>query len=363
MKFLFLSGHAHLALDPSSERASGGAELQVALLSRELIKRGHNVILLAAETGQVDGITWEGVKVRTAGRFDTGKLGDTLLALPRMTAVLWEEKPDIVVVYGWTSLLYFLAKLRTFFPYRLLFICALDSEIDGGFRSVHPLRGYFFERGIHLCDARFGITEYQARLFRAQGMSCVVTRLLLQQSTSASVEIIPKPIDLLWVARCHPVKQPLLFLELAERFPQARCRMICSLQDKKLWKEVEQRAAQLANVEFIETVPYREIQHHFNEAKIFINTSLDEGVPNTFIHAGLGHTAIASLSVDPDGMFHLFSVGVCAGNKKELLIEGIEQLLSNQEHLAFAQQESARFVKEWHCNAKNVDAFLKPLSD
>src|SRR5690606_1033750 len=98
-----LSGHAHLALDPSSQRASGGAELQVALLARELVARGNAVTLLGADTGQQDGIEWAGIKVRSGGRFDTGGLADTLRSLPRVSWILHEEQPDFVVVYGWTS--------------------------------------------------------------------------------------------------------------------------------------------------------------------------------------------------------------------------------------------------------------------
>ncbi len=113
MKFLFLSGHAHLALDPSARYASGGAELQVALLSLELVSRGHDVVIVAADTGQPDGIVLKGVRILPGGRFDTGRALDTVRALPRIARALRREKPDYVVVYGWTAWLYVLQKLRT----------------------------------------------------------------------------------------------------------------------------------------------------------------------------------------------------------------------------------------------------------
>jgi len=359
MKFLFLSGHAHLALDPHSQRASGGAELQVALLAGELHTHGHETILLGADTGQQDGVVWDGVKIRTGGRYDTGGLTDTLAALPRIITVLREEKPDWVVVYGWTTWLTILCHLRSFLQFRLVFVCALDAEIDGGFRRDNPIRGRLFEHGMRLADARLGITEDQARLFRQNGMPCTVTRLLLQKAEFFSGE--EKPVDLLWVARCHPVKQPQRFLDLAARLPQARCRMICSVQDESLWHEVRTRAATLPNVEFLETAPYREIQNHFNQAKMFVNTSDREGVPNTFIHSGLGQTAILSLEVDPDGMFASFAAGCCARKDFDLLVSRAETFLSDPAALRFAQQESARFVREWHDNTRNVEAFLEGL--
>ena len=188
-----------------------------------------------------------------------------------------------------------------------IFVCALDAEIDGGFRRANPFRGLLFERGMRLADGRFAITENQVGLFREKGMPCALTRLLLQDREFAAPR--QKSIDLLWVARCHPVKRPHIFLDLAERLPKARCRMICSKQDEPLWQSVRKRSATIPNLDFLEAVPYREIQRHFNDANIFVNTSEHEGVPNTFIHSGLGHAAILSLAVDPDGMFREFRAG------------------------------------------------------
>ena len=125
MKFFFLSGHAHLALDPASQRASGGAELQVALLSKELVARGHEIVIVAANTGQPDGIAWEGIRVRTGGAFDTGLPLDALRALPSLIRVLRAERPHYVVVYGWTAWLYILCLLRAVTRFRLdLRLCA-----------------------------------------------------------------------------------------------------------------------------------------------------------------------------------------------------------------------------------------------
>lgn len=359
MKFLFLSDHAHLALDPAATRISGGSQLQVALLARELAAAGHPTTILGAETGQTDGAVMQGVRLRKAGRFDTGAVGATLRALPKMFGILRGEKPDYVVVYGWTSLLFLLGILKRLFGFRLVFVCALDAEIDGGFRRENPVRGMLFERGMRLSDFRFGITRHQAELFHEKGMSCEVTRLLLQQPDFASGE--NKTADLLWVARCHPVKRPMKFLDLAGRIASARCRMICSPQDVGLWNEVRARASGMANVEFIESAPYGEIQGHFNSARIFVNTSTEEGVPNTFIHAGLGRAAIASLRVNPDGMFGVFQAGFCAGDDMEALVSGTGRLLADSDELEKARREAVRFVKEWHGNPANVEAFLNGL--
>jgi hypothetical protein len=357
MKFLFLSQGAHLVWDPAAPRAAGGAEFQSALLARELVRHGHEAVLLGADTGQTDGVVWEGIRIRNGGRYDTGGLADTVRAWPKIHRVLREERPDFVVVYGWTSLLYALSWWRKVVPFRLLFVCSLDAEIDGGFRRRHPVRGFLFHRGMQMADVRFGITERQAAEFSRRGMSCGVTRLLLAEETARpSVE---KTIDLLWVARCESVKRPMLFLDLAEALPGARCRMICSSQEAELWEGVRVRAEALPNVEFLDGVAYAEIQSHFDASKVLVNTSSHEGVPNTFIHAGRGGAAIASLEVDPDGMFGVFRAGVLARGDMGTLTDQLEALLADGVALAAAAGESARFVREWHGNEANVAAFLR----
>jgi hypothetical protein len=137
--------------------------------------------------------------------------------------------------------------------------------------------------------------------------------------------------------------------------------MICSNQDEELWQEVKKRALTMPHVEFVEQVPYHDIQSHFDQAKIFVNTSLDEGFPNTFIHAGLGSTAILSLKVNPDHLFDHFQIGACAENKMEKLIQELHQLLSDEKMLHHAQQEASRFVDQWHDNKKNRELFLRSL--
>lgn len=360
MKYLFLSQGAHLVWDPEAPRAAGGAELQAALMARELVHRGHRAILLGADTGQPDGVEWQGITIRKAGRFDTGGLADTMRAWPQIHGVLRQEKPDFVVVYGWTTLLYALGLWRRVTPFRLVFVCALDAEIDGDFRKKNPLRGFLFHRGMQSADIRCSITAAQAGHFARQGMDCTVVRLLLQdQPTAVPAE---KDVDLLWVARCEKVKRPELFLELAGKLPHAQCRMICSPQEQELFAAIRKRAALIPNIEFVEGVAYRDIQREFDRAKILVNTSSHEGVPNTFIHAGLGRTAIASLEINPDEMFGEFSAGVMARGSFERLLAGADRLLRDACALQTAAAESLRHVRVRHDNSRNVEAFVSACS-
>ena len=334
--------------------------MQIALLARELAGRGVDVVIAAGDTGQADGQIWDGVKIRNSGKFQTGGLSDTLRALPRVVRVIQEERPDWVFLLGWTTWLFILHCLKPFFGCRLGYICGLDIEVDGGFRRENPIRGAFFEYAMRRCDARFAMTNDQRHLFEKSGMTCGFYRnLILPRAHPRCAE---KAVDLLWVSRCQPIKRPHLFLDLAERLPDAKCRMVCPREDIGLWDSVSARVAGIPNVDFIERVPYHEIQGVYDSASIFVNTSIGEGWPNSFIQAGLGGSALLSLDINPDGLFENFRLGYFADGDFERLVAGARKLLTSETALALAQAECTRFVNELHDNGRETDAFLAGLN-
>lgn len=346
-------------LEKNESRTSGGAELQVALLARELADRGEQVVIAGGDVGQDDRVMLDGVMTRNSGKFHTGRISEMLGAIPRVVQVLREERPEWVVVMGWTAWLFILWVLRPFLGYRLDFICALDSEISGEYRRENPVFGALFEFAVRRCDARHSITRDQAEVFGRRGMNCTFYRYLLVPRTAPKGD--GKKVDLLWVSRCHPIKRPHLFLDLAQALPEARCRMICPGEDRELWESVAVRASGIPNLEFIEKVPYHEVQAHYDAAEVFVNTSTFEGFPNSFIQAGLGKTALLSLCVDPDGMIGVFGSGMLAGDSSQALLECAKRMLSDKEKLAAMQAGSARMVAEWLDNRVNVEKYLSGL--
>jgi len=359
MKLLFLSGNAHLILDEASTRTSGGAELQVALLARELARGGHDVVLAGGDSGQPDHVALQGVKTRNAGKFHTGNLGEMIGAIPRVVRVLHEERPDWVIVMGWTAWLFLLWALRPILRYRLDFTCALDSEINGTYRRENPIFGTLFEFAVKRCDSRHAITLDQKDCFAKRGMDSTFYRYLV--FPRAGPLTAEKSVDFLWVSRCQPVKRPHLFLDLVRSLPEAVFEMICPAENRSLWEDIERVAGGCPNLRFIESVPYHQVQDHYDRAKVFVNTSEWEGWPNSFIQAGLGRAALLSLAVNPDGLFEKFGLGICAGGDRAKFLAGARSMLAEPAALEMMQGECARFVAEMHDNEREASVFLSGL--
>lgn len=360
MKFLFLSSHAHYALDPESTRVSGGAELQVALLAKELESVGHRVVVVGGDTGQADVRVLQGVKNVTGGRFHTGRIGDTLLSVPRILGIIHSEKPDYLVIFGWTALLWIIAKVRPFFGYRLVFICGLDTEIDGSFGIDRGWKGRLFEQGVRLADRRYAMTRSQEAHYDRLGLSHTPYRSLVvsREITSPSA----KDIDLLWIGRCQKVKRPLLFLEMARRLPEARCTMICSREDIPLWEQTSREAEGIPNLDFIESVPYHEVHRFYDRSKLLVSTSEAEGVPNVMIQAAQGGAGIFSLEVDPNGMISRYGAGFCANGDLNALCTEARRVIADSNALSDISAGASVMVNEWLDNSKNTDLFLAGLS-
>jgi glycosyltransferase involved in cell wall biosynthesis len=359
MKFFFLSSHAHYALDPAATRVSGGAELQVALLARELASRGHDVVIAGGDTGQEDHRVLEGVTARTGGRFHTGGIIDTLLALPRIAQLLAEHNPEYVVVLGWTAWLTVLALLRPLLGFKLIFICGLDTEIDGSFGERHGWRGRLFEKGVALSDIRFAMSDYQRELFQNLGLQAGFYRNMILPRKNP--RIAKKEIDLLWVGRCQEIKRPHLFLDLVERLPGARSEMICPKEDAFLWNEVAARAARLPNLIFHERIPYHQIQEHYDRARFLVSTSEAEGFPNVMIQAAQGAAGILSLSLDPDGLIGTFGAGYCARGDFERFVSKTTDLISEPSFQERMGEGAQTMLGEWFDNGRNTEAFLEGL--
>ncbi len=362
MEFLFLNSKAHLLLERSSSDVSGGAELQVALLAMELAKRGYTTAIVHGSDRVGEARRVAGVECFPGGPFHTGAIRDVYAALGPVFNTIQTQRPRYVLVLGWTAWLFLLWLMRPMFRYRLIFICGLDTEADGRFAKEHGLRGRLFDFAMRRSDLIYAMSEEQRRLFGARGMKCALYRNLVLWPEKGLQEV--KEIDLLWIARCRPIKRPLLFLELARRLPQARCVMVCPPEDKELFGEVSKQAEDLPNVQLIEFVPYHEVQSYYNRARLFVNTSTAEGFANSFIQAGLGGAAILSLAVDCDGVLDRFKAGVCVDDDFEALVSTARTLLfSNEAMLSAYAAGAGRFVQENHGTEQNVGAFLSGLKE
>lgn len=154
---------------------------------------------------------------------------------------------------------------------------------------------------------------------------------------------------ILWVSRCRPWKRPELFLKLARVFPKENFVIICSkTSDEEYWRKIRKSALKISNVKFLDFIPFHQINRYFREAKIFINTSVFEGFPNTFIQALKNETPIISLNVNPDKFLTRKKIGFFCNDDFTKLEEYLRLLLNSNDLYESYSKNAYLYAKNNH---------------
>jgi glycosyltransferase involved in cell wall biosynthesis len=110
------------------------------------------------------------------------------------------------------------------------------------------------------------------------------------------------PPIVLWVGAMAEVKQPELFVKLAEAIPEARFQMIGGHSgNQELYDKIKETSKRISNFEFLGVIPFDKINEYFSRASISVNTSMFEAYPPyAAMQAWMNHTPVVSLGDNSD---------------------------------------------------------------
>jgi len=239
------------------------------------------------------------------------------LYYPAIRKILYDERPDIVYRRGGTGSLGILCQLRKKIGFRLVWACAHISELTRTKRITYKTIFTYLDDlvcayGIRHADRIVTQTRDQRRLLQKNyGRDSVICRNAhpfsegVEQKKTEEVLIV-------WIANFKYWKQPEQFVRLAERcqdLDNARFVMIGRKGYGKFWDDLEIRINALDSIEHKGEMPQKDVNHVLDRAHIFVNTSLHEGFPNTFIQSWMRGVPVVSLHVDPDKMLETEKIG------------------------------------------------------
>jgi Glycosyl transferases group 1 len=126
----------------------------------------------------------------------------------------------------------------------------------------------------------------------------------------------------LWIGGLIGSKDPLAYVELATRVPEAMFWMVAGDRGDawaELGLQVRKRVASTPNLELLSPLPRSELLGLYERAVAVVNTSRFEGFPNTFLEGWARGAPALSLRVDPDSAIERNGLGtVCGGSADEL---------------------------------------------
>jgi glycosyltransferase involved in cell wall biosynthesis len=363
--FVSLDNFAALADDPKFGHI-GGAEIQQALIGRELARRGYRVSFVTLDHGQDNEMEIDGRRIIKA--YDPNA-GIRMLRFlhPRLTS-LWRamRRADADIYYQRThdSITGIVAAFCRRHRRKFVFGVASNFDCVAGSpylpqRHARVLYLYGLRRA-HLVIAQ---TVTQQRLLRENfGLDSTVIPNCAPDygrcPSGADAVASARGRRLLWIGLIRPVKRLELLLDVAEQLHDVQFDVVGNGDiGSEYVKGVQSRAQAMPNVHLHGTVPHAHVQQFYQRAAALICTSHAEGFPNIFLEAWSYGLPVVS-TFDPDNLIAEKGLGR-VGKDVSKLAAGIRELLESPEKWLKASQSAREYYLENHVVDKAMEQFEK----
>lgn len=359
MKICLVGLHNLSVLAPGyKDHAVGGEPVQQTLLARALAHRGHEVSMVVADYGQIDGAECRGIRIFKAYRPDAG-VPVLRFIHPRWTGMwsaLMRADADLYYTSCAGMQVGLLALFCRYFGKRFVFRSASDADCDRSRLLVsHARDRWLYGYGLRRADAILVQSAFQAQtLSRSYGLASRIAGMLVEHPLSVSTH----DTDVLWVGNIRRLKRPDRVLELAAQLPQAEFHMVGGALPGEwaLYEEVRVAAAARTNLSFHGHLSYRDANALYGRAKLLLNTSDVEGFPNAYLQAWIRGVPVVTL-IDPDRVIEREGLGVAAGSPAQLA-GAIGTLLGSQAAWQAASDRCTRFMAREFGDDKILSVYL-----
>ncbi|MBN8490175.1 MAG: glycosyltransferase family 4 protein [Burkholderiales bacterium] len=287
LRICFVSPNGYPVLDGAKEISFvGGAEVQQALIARELVKRGHAVSMISHDFGQQEGVHRSGVNLLKMMPPKAGVPGVRFFH-PLMTSLWGAMRRSGADVYyqrcagGLTGMVVGIANAL---GKSSVFAGASDSDFDASLPRVGLIRDkMLFGYGVRNATRVVVQSERQLAMCKS-----AFDRQATQINSCYSYSGKPARSDgpIIWVGAIRSVKRAELFVELARRLSSYRFLLVGGApQNDPVFIRVKERASGVTNLVLTGHVATDEVESYFDGASLLVNTSITEGFPNTFLQA------------------------------------------------------------------------------
>ena len=347
----------------------GGAEYQINCLLDTLAPTGRYEIYYLAAWASTD-LQPHGYRVVPVGRGDGMPRFGFLMHAKPLLRILKQIGPDVIyqrVACAYTGLAAFYARRH---GTRLIWHVSSDSDVTPGSRDTGRNR---VRRVLEKRSIEFGIRHASHIVTQTTGQA----RLLEEHYGRTADAVIPnfhpepsetidktRPISVVWVANLKRLKQPEVFVRLAEKLrdlAEVRFVMIgapASGSGDRDWNEAVMTGIRSTpNLAYLGQKSQKEINELLARAHVLVNTSLYEGYPNTFIQAWLREVPVVSLQVDPDGVMAREGIGICAGSE-ERLVQAVRTYATDPTLRALDGRRAQRYAIRRH-SLNNVQSLVR----
>jgi glycosyltransferase involved in cell wall biosynthesis len=364
MKICFVGFDTLSVLAPEyRQHHVNGESVQIALLAQALARQGHDVSVVVADYGQMDGAKWNAIQAYKAYRPDAG-LPVLRFIHPRWTG-MWSAlaRADADIYYASRSGMHvgLLALFCRRLGKRFVFRTASDVDCDPSRLLLRFARDrWLYAYGLRRADAILVQSASQAQtLARNYGLESRVAGMLVEKP----LPVATRDIDVLWVGNIWTPKRPDRVLELADRLPEFKIHMVGGPMPghRALFEDIRRAAAARSNLSFHGPLPYWDTNGLYGRAKVLVSTSDIEGFPNVYLQAWIRGVPVVTL-IDPDRVIEREGLGIAAGSPAEL-VDALRQLLDGPRLLQAASDRCRAFMAREYDENKGLATYLDTFEE
>lgn len=369
VKICFVAlGYLYSLLTGKPPKKVVGPDVHQVLLAKELIKHGFKISFISYDEGGEPVEYIKGIEVIKIHK-DTHRLKilNIISRAFRVWNAMRKAKAHIYFHAGGVSgIVSPFCKLI-----RKKFICDIASDswvnrkvghqkLKNFNRSIFSLDAFGYWEDINLADAIIVQSEFQKKMLKKNfSKEGFLIKMPFPLSGRGVLEK-SNPLIVLWVGGMAEVKQPELFMRLAETIPEARFQMIggCSPENQELYDKIKETSKRISNLEFLGVVPFHEVNEYFSRASILVNTSMFEGFPHAFIQAWMHYVPVVSLNADPDELLCKNRLGFHSKTFDQV-VEDIKTLLKNEALREEMSVNGRKYVEREHDITKNIREYIE----
>ena len=168
---------------------------------------------------------------------------------------------------------------------------------------------------------------------------------------------------ILWVANLKPMKDPDLFLELVKYFKDNRDLefRVAGKADSKWTEKLQQLEKEQSNFTYLGLLTQEEVNQQISLSSLFVNTSIAEGFPNTFIQSWLRGVPVMSVRVNPNQVITKNNAGIIASDLQTMISVVHRLLLQPKEFYEYGL--NGKKYAEAHYSVQNAEKLENLLED
>lgn len=295
----------------------GGAELQVRLLIEAILRRnGVQLTYLARNVDpDFEDARYRVIRIpRIRGMGCLGLWPDG----PKLLRLLRRERPDLIYQRVGCAYTGYAAIYAQKAGIPLVWHVSIDSDLKrdiGRFSSlVATIERMLRDYGIGRADKIVTQSNDQSRMLleRYNRNSTVIGNF---QPPAESTLAKNSKFTVVWVANLKPAKRPELFLDIVRQFrgrDDVEFLMVGRGGDRPPYRERLNECIRECDgiLSYLGELSFDSVNRHLQGAHVFVNTSKDEGFPNTLIQSWFHEVAVITLGIDPDHVLSRHKIGV-----------------------------------------------------